>query len=354
MQKALKISEKPDAPKPAQSKPKSSTKPKRRRQKKEKLSESETDTDTTEDDVNDIKIELPQLQTQSSQSTEFIQNLPQDDLSKFNDIYTACSTNNSTKLHELLENKRFNKNLLNKRLNRDKGYTLLHKTSELGNAECVWILLMNDADISIKEFSKNELVPYQLCQSKQVKDQYRRFRYDFPDKHDYENAKVPEPISEEQLNSKAEKEKEKKKVQKLKKKQREAEMKSQDKIKEIENLEIQRWLSLSDAEKRALKTDRNFSSVPQQDSKKDYESKLTKEQKERLFIAERRAAFFDKAAGQIPTTTQAPRKTFTVEELKNLNRCWMCGVDISKVLPFEYSTFKFCSTPCLSSHRQRK
>lgn len=117
---------------------------------------------------------------------------------------------------------------------------------------------------------------------------------------------------------------------------------------------MKRFVSLTDAEKRALITDRNFSSVPQQDSRKEYESKLSKEQRERLFIAERRAAFFDKAAGQKPTTSQAPKKTFTVDELKNLNRCWMCGADISKIQPFEYSTFKFCSTSCLSSHRQRK
>lgn len=133
--------------------------------------------------------------------------MPPDDLKLFNEIYTACSTNNSTKLEEILGSENFNKELLDKRLNRDKGYTLLHRTSELGNAECVWTLLKSGASISVTEYSKNELVPYQLCQSKHVKDQYRRFRYEFPDKYDYEAAKVPEPISEEQLNSKAEKEK---------------------------------------------------------------------------------------------------------------------------------------------------
>jgi hypothetical protein len=35
-----------------------------------------------------------------------------------------------------------------------------------------------------------------------------------------------------------------------------------------------------------------------------------------------------------------------------LVRCFLCGLDISGKVPFEYNNNKFCSPPCLQKHRK--
>ncbi|KAK7065838.1 mitochondria-associated ubiquitin-dependent protein catabolic process, partial [Halocaridina rubra] len=37
-----------------------------------------------------------------------------------------------------------------------------------------------------------------------------------------------------------------------------------------------------------------------------------------------------------------------------LQRCFLCATDISGMVPFEYSDFKFCSTKCVREHRTKK
>ena len=156
-------------------------------------------------------------------SKEFIQHLIGDELKLFNEIYTACSTNNPTKLKQLLNpasdsqflqcaldketHSILIEKLLGKRLNKQKGFSLLHLTSELGNHECVWLLLLNGADPAMKDLTKKAEVAYNLGSTKSTKDQFRRFMNDYPDRYNYEAAKVPGPMTEEQINSKSEKEK---------------------------------------------------------------------------------------------------------------------------------------------------
>ena len=39
---------------------------------------------------------------------------------------------------------------------------------------------------------------------------------------------------------------------------------------------------------------------------------------------------------------------------KVLNRCFACGTDITAKVPFEYEDFKFCSVKCVQQHRKAK
>ena len=291
---------------------------------------------------------------------DFIQSLEPEELKLFNELYTACSTNNAAMLNELLTNQdsQLVKKLVNKRLSKEKGHTLLHMSSELGNADCLWLLLSNGADPAMSDLSKLRRLPYEISLNKPTKDQYRRFMHDFPDLYDYTAAKVGAPLSEEQMNSKAEKEKEKKRLQKLKKKQRDSDQKQREKNDEIEMAERQRFLSLTDQEKRMLIIDRNFLNVAPLVDKKEYESKLTKEQAERLLVIEKRRQFFDKkqqeTAQAAAIEPQASKVKFSPQELKVISRCWYCGVDMSTHVPFEYFDYKFCSSKCLKAHRDQK
>ena len=37
----------------------------------------------------------------------------------------------------------------------------------------------------------------------------------------------------------------------------------------------------------------------------------------------------------------------------SLKKCNECGLDLSKMIPFEYSSYKFCSISCLKNHRAK-
>lgn len=208
----------------------SSNKPPKKHHRKAKKTESESDDNTTNkpEVISDSESESEsQLIAKSKEipagSDDFIQHLIGEELKLFNEIYTACSTNNPTKLKQLLNptsDSQFVQSdldkethsiliekLLGKRLNKQKGFSLLHKTSELGHSECVWLLLVHGADPGMKDLTKKSEVAYNLGANKGTKDQFRRFMNDYPERYDYEAAKVPGPLTEEQMNSKSEKEK---------------------------------------------------------------------------------------------------------------------------------------------------
>lgn len=264
-------------------------------------------------------------------ANDFIQSLTGDELKLFNEIYTACSTNNVNKLTQLLDSTTKESSLenetkhilveklLNKRLNKDKGFTLLHLTSELGHAECIWHLLLNGADPALADLTKHRRLPYFIASSKSARDQFRRFMNDFPNRYDYKVAKITSPLSQEQMNEKLEKEKEKKRNQRKKKQQREAQIKKQEKQVESEQAEKERFLSLTDQEKRKLIVDRNFLNI-------------------------------------MPINEDAHDTTkvkYSPQQIKNICRCWTCGADMSTSVPFEYFDYKFCSTKCLKIHREK-
>ena len=224
------------------------------------------------------------------------------------------------------------KTLLNKRLNKESGFTLLHLVGQKGNSECVWPLLLNGADPALPDLTKKCQLPYHASVNKSTRDQYRRFMHDFPDRYDYALAQITSPLSAHTLNDKLEKEKEKKRQQRKLKKQREAQQKSKEKQLEAEMNERKRFLEMSDAQKRSLLTKNFVDTTPLTDAEKIRQSRIQ-------MMESKQAA----VATSIETAPSA--------SLKVVNRCYSCGVDMSKMVPFEYFSFKFCSTQCLKSHR---
>lgn len=133
---------------------------------------------------------------------------------------------------------------------------------------------------------------------------------DYPNRYDYAAAKISSALTAE----KSEKEKEKKKAQRKQKKKREAEkrrdMDATRRQQEAEEAERKLFQALSDQQKRQLIAGRNFFNA-------------------------------------LPLNDQKPA-------IKIISRCWYCAKDMSTHVPFEYFDYKFCSTKCLTSHRQNQ
>ncbi|CAF0932133.1 unnamed protein product [Brachionus calyciflorus] len=302
---------------------------------KPKKNKSSPNTSKSEDLDTSIKfVEEPLKPIKKLENDEYIQSLSGDNLKLFNDIYTSCMTNNVTKLTELLNPKLVENNkdledyklsiekIINKRLNKQNGFTLLHLCSQMGFGECVWQLLLNGADPTITDLSKNKILPYFVSQNKSIRDMYRRFMHDFPNRYNYELAKINDPLSSEKIQEKLDKEREKKKLKKQAKKERDALVKEKLNQQEIEDNERKLFLSLSDQEKRMLVVDRNFLNLmPKNDN------------------------------DQLDSLTQAK---YSPQKIRIISRCWYCGIDMSSSVPFEYFDYKFCSTKCLKSHRQQQ
>ncbi|RNA06600.1 ankyrin repeat and zinc finger domain-containing 1-like, partial [Brachionus plicatilis] len=312
----------------AKEKPKSKSKPKKKKSspKTEKKSQNM-----------DTKVELVEVEKEVERpiQDEFIQSLSGDNLKLFNEIYTCCMTNNVVKLRQLLnplmdqENKIDAENyklkiekLINKRLNKQNGFTLLHLCSQLGFGECVWELLMNGCDPSIADLSHGKMLPYFVSQNKGLRDLYRRFMHDYPNRYDYGAAKISEPLSYEKMAEKMEKEKEKKKMKKQARKEREAVEKEKLSREQMEENERKLFLSLTDQEKRQLLVDRNFLNLMPVNDKEE-----------------------------LDTITKAK---YSPQKIRVISRCWYCGVDMSSSVPFEYFDYKFCTTKCLKAHRQHQ
>jgi hypothetical protein len=257
---------------------------KERNKIKEKVKKEVVESEEEKADQRDDMIEK---ESDLEDNDEFIQNLNQQDLKLFNEFYTACFTNNSNKLQEILAENDLNLNqkLLNKRLNRENGFTLLHLSSKLGHGECVWLLLLAGSDPSRNDLTHKSMVAYDLAANKSTRDQFRRFMNDYPDRYDYVAAKITSPLSAEKMNEKSEKEKERKKQQRNKKKQKDAELKAKQKEKEEEMKQKNQFLKSSE------------------------------------------------------------------ETKSNQNRCWTCAKDLTNLVPFNYYDYKFCSTICLRNHR---
>lgn len=294
--------------------------------------EEEDNDDDDEDDevgVDSVDVVITDDNVAKPKDSEFVKSLKGDALKLFNEIYSYCATNNVAKLQQLFAERVHARrceepleaesqsllieSLLNKRINAELGFCLLHLISQQGHGECVRALLENGADPAVSDLTKQRRVPYLLSLNKSTRDVYRRFMADYPNRYDYVAARISSPLSAEKL----EKDKEKKKAQRKQKKQRDAEKKREAdkalKKHECEEAEKKAFLALSDQQKRQLIVDRNFfNAVPLNEP------------------------------AQKPTT------------IKKISRCWCCGVDMSTHVPFEYFDYKFCSTKCLNSHRQQQ
>jgi hypothetical protein len=198
-----------------------------------------------------------------------------------------ASTSDKTTVSALLNVERFGSNRL----------AALHLASDSGKRDAVALLLDHGADPTIRD--KVKKVPFSACLNTETRNAYRRFVATNPDRWDYKAAMIPPPLSEEE----EQRQREKKRKQRDKKKEKEKEKKDQEKeVKEIQ-VEKDRFLALSDREKRALAAERRLLST-------------------------------------------------TASDIVLL-RCFQCGLNISGKVPFEYQQYKFCTVKCLKAHRNK-
>ncbi|XP_076349237.1 tRNA endonuclease ANKZF1-like isoform X2 [Tachypleus tridentatus] len=187
----------------------------------------------------------------------------------------------------------------------DTGSTLLHVAAKEGQREVVRLLMENGADPNTKDkFGKT---PYLMAKDKETRNEFRRFMGNFPDKYNYDKSQIPSPLYEEIEREKLVKLTEKKKEKRKARKERLKEKKVAEHRQKAEDEERQRFLSLSDREKRA-------------------------------FAAEKRISEHLASVGQPPPV---------------FSRCFQCGVDISGKIPFEYNNCLFCSTSCVKTQRKK-
>lgn len=295
-------------------------------------------------------------ESENASASHYNITLDENSLKIYNELYTACITNDLNKLQNMFEkfklNNAINSNLdatqisannenkndsylnkinfdtiINYRFNKS-GLTLLHLTSSLGYSECVKLLLLNGSDPTIATYDEKK-VAYLMSKNKTVKDQFKRFMHDYPLLYDYNLAKIPCGLSLEKEIEKQNKEKEKRKLYRKMKKEREQNVKNQQKQIDFESEEKRKFLSLNDDEKRLLMIERKFINI-----------KPTKSFK---------TSNYDniEAAVKLTTSKINPERLPTI-----ISRCWFCAENMTTSVPFEYYDYKFCSIKCLKSHRQ--
>lgn len=182
--------------------------------------------------------------------------------------------------------------------------TALHIASRSGMSEMISELLASGADPTI--WNKKCQTPFGVASNKEVKKAFQDFLLKNPDNFDYSKAQIPLPLTEEEAKAladrKAAQRKAKREKEKLKQKAKAEEKAEQE--------EKNRFMALSDREKRALAAER------------------------RILAAQARG---------------------TVDESKQivLVRCFTCGIDVSGQVTFEYNSNRFCTIECLKAHRMK-
>ncbi|XP_012226347.1 tRNA endonuclease ANKZF1 isoform X2 [Linepithema humile] len=175
----------------------------------------------------------------------------------------------------------------------EDGNTMLHLAALSGHSEQVWLLM----EIGSNPCNKNKKLqtPYAATNDKETRNTFRRFMKDNPNKFNYQKSQIPGPLSDEIQQEEAEKKRQQRKLKRFKEKVKRKEFE----LKKREENEKQRFLNLSDGEKRAL-------------------------------VAQNRML----------------SEGYTV-----VSRCFQCAIDMTDMVPFEYNGNRFCSMPCLKEHR---
>lgn len=212
------------------------------------------------------------------------------------DIIEVLYKGNVEKLKQLLddylkiEENRSKNEFVNEVLDVDCN-TPLHIAAMNEQNDTLLFLLENEANPCLK--NKNQQTAYTCTQSKEIRETLKQFARDYPDKFNYNKAQIPTNVlTPEELS-------EKRKAQRKIKKEKEKIKRKENEIKKQEELEKERFLKLSDREKRAL-------------------------------AAERRIL---NQSGTVTT------------------RCFLCASEMSGKVPFEYLGNRFCSVDCLKAHR---
>ncbi|XP_045167402.2 ankyrin repeat and zinc finger domain-containing protein 1-like [Mercenaria mercenaria] len=186
----------------------------------------------------------------------------------------------------------------------DNNTTLLHVAAKEGQGAIIRILMESGANPAVRD--KGGLTPYMVAKDKATRNEFRRFMGKWPDKYDYEKAQIPGPLTEEMENERKRKDAERKKAQKKVKQEQQKEKRKEEEKQKAEEREKQRFLNLSDREKRALAAEKRLVSQ---------------------------------------VTSQGAAKPV-------LSRCFQCASDMTGKVPFEYCDNKFCSSKCLQQHRK--
>ena len=138
----------------------------------------------------------------------------------------------------------------------DSKTTALHIASKHSHKVLIWTLMLHGADPTVRD--KLKKVPYMLAETKDTRNVFRKFAGEFPEKYDYKTAMIPPPLSKEEEDAKQAKQLEKKKAQRQAKREKEKVVKAEEKKVKEEKEEKERFLNLSDREKRALAAERRL------------------------------------------------------------------------------------------------
>ena len=102
----------------------------------------------------------------------------------------------SGKLEAFTSHLQHDESVLNNPLPDTAGVSLLHIASRSGNADIVKYMLEHGADPTTCGANRNAR-PYDVASNKEVRDTFRRYMHQEPDKWDYSDAHIPAPLTEE-------------------------------------------------------------------------------------------------------------------------------------------------------------
>ena len=245
---------------------------------------------------------------QQKHHVDGLSRLAAEDLSLFNELFTACRLNDIQRFDDVLARSRALNidsrsssviDILNYRTAGSLD-TLLHIASERGHLKLIHRLLSEGANPALP--NQRGKYPYNLCKSKESKETYRLFRHGHPEKYDYAVGQVAPSISEGDLEQQRALERERRRQTKKRRTDKQRSDQERQVREQHEDEQRNAFLALSDVEKRTLAVHVHF-------------------------------------------------ETNKSNEL-HLGRCWQCAMKISDD-PFTYFDYKFCSTACLKTHRTR-
>ncbi|XP_017784983.1 PREDICTED: ankyrin repeat and zinc finger domain-containing protein 1-like [Nicrophorus vespilloides] len=227
------------------------------------------------------KTKAEKLQEQEIQRKREVRETIRDgNLDKLKNIYKSYE-DFDVKLHEALD---------------ELGNCALHVSAMHDRLEILSYLLENGANLCSK--NNKQQTPYSCSQIKNVRDYFKLYAIEHPDKFNYNKAQIPTPqpsdLSPEELA-------EKKRLQRKCKRDKEKEKKKEKIVVMKERVEQDRFANLSDREKRALAAERRILSQ----------------------------------SGEV------------------ISRCFLCGSNIAGKVPFEYMANRFCTIDCLKAHRMK-
>ena len=138
-----------------------------------------------------------------------------------NELLTSVKSGNVSMLEKLVqtcqESEVSVETLLNHQFGESKT-TSLHLAAKNNHKNIVWTLLLHGGDPTVKD--KQKKVPYNLTENKEVRNVFRKFMGEFPDRYDYKTAMIPAPLSKEEEEEKQARLNEKKKAQRQAKRER--------------------------------------------------------------------------------------------------------------------------------------